>query len=146
MPLNITSDALAEAVIHVADHRPAIDRVLMYYGLQPQILEVVPSVFEWCRARGIPEENVNRMARCFCKWDEGECRIVIRESFAQREFDNLNFAMEFRGFFDDVWKLRSMKLNLLHLLLYEVACHILKTMEQNPRDAWAFAEMAKHDI
>jgi hypothetical protein len=71
---------------------------------------------------------------------------VIRESFSQREFDNVNFAMEFRGFLDDVRKLNSMKLNLLHLLLHEIACHTLKTMEQNRRDTWAFAEMAKHDI
>jgi hypothetical protein len=146
-PLSATSDAMAEpTIIHVADHRSALDRVLTYYGLTPEILEVVPSVCDWCLTRGIPEENVNRMAKCFCNWQAGECRIVIRESFSQREFDNVNFAMEFRGFFDDVRKLSSMKLNLLHLLLHEIACHTLKTMEQNPRDTWAFAEMGKHDI
>jgi hypothetical protein len=104
-------DVMAErTVIHVADDRSAIDRVLTYYGLSPEISEVVPSVFDWCLTRGIPEENVDVMAKCFCNWHEGECRIVIRESFSQREFDDVNFAMEFRGFFDDVRKLSSMKL------------------------------------
>jgi hypothetical protein len=133
-------------IIHVADHRSAIDRVLTYYGLAPEMLEVVPSVFDWCRTRGIREENVNRMAKYFCHGDKGECRIVMRESFSQRELDNVNFAMEFRGFFDDVRKLSSMKLTLLHLLLHEIACHTLKTTDQNRRDTWAFAELAKHDI
>jgi hypothetical protein len=144
-PLNSTLDVVAESpIIDVTDHRPAIDRVLAHYGLPSETLELVPSVFDWCREKGFPEENVNRMAKCFCNWDEDECHIVMRESFTQREFDNVNFAMEFRGFFDEVRRLNSLKLNLLHLLLHEIACHTLRTAEQEPRDAWAFAEMTKH--
>jgi hypothetical protein len=40
--------------------------------------------------------------------------------------------------------LTSEKLWLLHLLLHEIACHILGTTEQCPRDIWAFNEMEKH--
>jgi hypothetical protein len=109
-------------------------------------LEVVPSVFDWCKEHGVPEQNVGRMAKCFCDWEKGECRIVIGEAFSQRAFDSANFTMELRGFVDEVRKLDSPKRNLLHLLLHEIACHTLRTMEQSPRDTWAFAEMAKHDI
>jgi len=133
-------------VIRVSDHRPAINRVLAHYGLAPETLEVVPSVFDWCRTNGVAEENVGRMAKCFCEWEKGECRIVMCEAFSQREFNSANFAMEFRGFVEEVRKLDSPKRNLLHLLLHEIACHTLRTTEQVPRDTWAFAEMAKHDI
>ena len=54
--------------------------------------------------------------------------------------------MEFQGFFDEVRRLSSLKVNLLHLLLSEIACHMLKTTEQTARDSWAFAELGKHDI
>jgi hypothetical protein len=133
-------------VIRVSDHRHAINRILAHYGLKPDTLEVVPSVFEWCRANGIAEKNIGRMAKCFCNWDTGECHIVMCDAFSQRAFDNANFIMECRGFADKVGKLDSPKQNLLHLLLHEIACHTLRTTEQAPRDVWAFAEMAKHDI
>ncbi|MGZ9004575.1 MAG: hypothetical protein ACXW20_12410, partial [Burkholderiales bacterium] len=73
-------------VLHVADHRAALERVLAYYGLPAETLQLVPNVFDWCRTSGVPAENVDRMAKCLCNWDKGECRIAMRESFSQREF------------------------------------------------------------
>jgi len=86
------------------------------------------------------------MAQCFCARNKNECRIVMCDSFSQREFDNLNFAMEFQGFFDEIRKMSSLKINLLRLLLREIACHTLGTTEQVARDTWAFVEMTKHEI
>jgi hypothetical protein len=133
-------------VIRVSDHRRAINRILAYYGLAPETLEVVPNVFDWCQANGIAEKNLGRMAKCLCDWEKSECRIVMSEAFSQRAFDSANFTMELRGFVDEVRKLNSPRRNLLHLLLHEIACHTLRTTEQAPRDSWAFAEMVKHDI
>jgi hypothetical protein len=133
-------------VIRVSDHRFGINRVLAHYGLLPETLEVVPSVSEWCRANGVAEETVGRMAKCLCNWEKGECRIVMCEAFSQAAFDGANLVMEMHGFVDEVRKLDSPRQNLLHLLLHEIACHTLRTTEQAPRDTWAFAEMAKHDI
>ena len=134
------------SVIYVAEHRAAIDRVLAHYGLAPETLQLVPSVFEWCRRNAVPEDDdVGCLAKSFCT-ETGECRIVMRESFSRREFGNVTFAMEFRGFLDEVRRLKSLKLDLLHLLLSEIACHTLRTTERGPREAWAFSELAKHDI
>jgi hypothetical protein len=134
-----------EPVIHAADERTWIDRVLKHYGLSPDSLTVVPSVFDWCLEHGYVEDNVGRMAKCLCDWDKGECLIVMRESFTQSAFDSANFTMQYRGFVDEVDALKTPKLNLLHLLLHEVACHTLRTTEQELRDKWAFAEMSKHE-
>lgn len=135
-----------EPVIRVVEERAWIDCVLQHYGLPPQTLVVVPSVFDWCLEHGYAEDDVGRMAKCFCNWDAGDCLIVMRESFSQAAFDSVNFTMQCRGFVDEVDVLTTPKLNLLHLLLHEIACHTLRTTEQEPRDTWAFAEMAKHDI
>ena len=135
-----------EPVIRVADERTWIDRVLKHYGLSPDSLVVVPSVSDGCHEHGYAEHNAGRMAKCFCNWEKGECLIVMRESFTQSAFDTANFTMEFRGFVDEVNVLTTPKLNLLHLLLHEIACHTLRTTEQEARDKWAFAEMTKHDI
>ena len=133
-------------MIRVADHRESIVRILAHYGLSGDALEVVPSVFEWCQAQGVPETNERRMAKCFCDWKAGTCRIVMCESFSQQAFANSNAAMETHGFYYEVQTLTSPKLNLLHLLLHEIAAHTLRTYEQEPRDVWAFSEMGKHDI
>lgn len=137
---------LERAMVRVSDHRRAIDRVLACYGLPPESLELVPSVFDWCVANDVPENNNGRMAKCLCNWDGGICRIVMCDTFTKQAFDDANFTMRLRGFVDEVEKLTSERLCLLHLLLHEIACYVLRTTEQEPRDTWAFVEMAKHDI
>jgi hypothetical protein len=137
---------LETASIRVADYRPAIDRVLAHYGLTPETLELVPSVFDWAQANGVAENNVGRMAFCLCNWAERKCRIVMCETFDRSSFDTANLVMTYRGFGEDVDRLNSDKACLLHLLLHEIACHVLQTTEQESRDRWAFREMAKHDI
>ncbi|HEX9071257.1 MAG TPA: hypothetical protein VF852_04825 [Pseudolabrys sp.] len=133
-------------VIRVADHREAINRVLAHYGLGPDALEVVPSVFDWCKTNGVPGDHIGRMAICLCNWETGACRIAMREQFSGTDFENANAAMLVRGFRDELDRLNTSENCLLHLLLHEVACHVIKSTEQVPRDTWAFAELDKHDI
>lgn len=137
---------LGAAPIRVADHRPAIDRVLAHYGLSPETLELVPSVFDWAQANNVADDNVGRMAFCLCNWTERRCHIVMCDTLDQSAFDTANLVMRYRGFGQEVERLNSDKLCLLHLLLHEIACHELQTTDQEPRDRWAFEEMAKHDI
>jgi len=133
-------------VIDVRAYRVSIDRVLAHYDLPPRSVELVPSVLEWRRKRGLSEQDPESMSHCFYDENAGACRIVIRDFVTERELDNASFAMEFRGFLDDVRRLTSTELKLLHLLLREIACHTLRTTEQRAREAWAFAELGKHDL
>jgi hypothetical protein len=141
--LDVMSDA---SVIRVKAHRAAIDRILEYYELSPATLELVPSVFEWCQANGVAGDHVDRMAICLCNWNAGLCHIAMCEQFSAQDFANANMAMLCRGFRDELDRVQSNKQCLLHLLLHEIACHVLKTSDQVARDTWAFAEMEKHDI
>ena len=50
--------------------------------------------------------------------------------------------MELIGFTNEVARLKSDGAYLAHLLLHEIACFVLQTTEQTPRDAWAFAELS----
>ena len=135
------------APICVADYRVGIDRVLAHYGLPPDTLELVPNVYEWAKANGVSEDNFGRMAFCLCDRAERKCHIVMCETFSRSAFDTVNVVMRYRGFTQEqVARLNSDKLCLLHLLLHEIACHVLQTTKQEPRDSWAFEELGKHDI
>jgi len=134
--------------LRVTEYRPAIDRILAHYELPPQTLELVPSVFDWCEANGISEYSGSRPAICILKWEKtGKFHIVMCETLSEMAFEGINKVMRMHGYGEEIEKmLTSEKLRLLHLLLHEIACHVLKTTEQSQRDAWAFEEMAKHEI
>jgi len=50
------------------------------------------------------------------------------------------------GFMSVVEKLDTDIKYLAHLMLHEVACYILRTTEQEPRDTWAFERVARYAI
>ena len=131
-------------MICVKDRRSWIDRVLKSYGLPSDTLELVPSVYDWCVTHAVPMDNPGQMAICACDWDKNQCHIVMCEQFTSDDFFTLNSVMRLAGFRHEVQRLDSDDRCLLHLLLHEIACHVLKTTEQKPRDKWAFAELGKH--
>ncbi len=58
-------------------------------------------------------------------------------------FESINAAMKDRGFTSELDSLVTDEDNLIHLVLHEIAGHVLSTGEQIPRDRWAFAELAE---
>jgi hypothetical protein len=50
------------------------------------------------------------------------------------------------GFTSEVENLDTEIKYLAHLMLHEVACYILRTTEQEPRDTWAFERVARYAI
>ena len=55
-------------------------------------------------------------------------------------------AMVVHGFLCEVSTLDSDEKYLVHLMLHEVACHVLQTIEQEPRDRWAFEHLPTYAI
>jgi hypothetical protein len=133
-------------IIRASEHLEAMTRVLSKYGLPATVLEVVSSVYDWCKDNGVAETNPHRMAKCFFNWDNDNCHIVMRDCFSQADFDSAKAKMEIDGFSEETRQLVSPELSLLHLFLHEIAGPILKTTEQRPRDAWAFKELGNHVI
>jgi len=67
----------------------------------------------------------------------------MSEMLSSWTFAGLRLRMQ-RNFPERVKALKTNKLDLLHLLLHEIAFHVLGTNEQDPRDDWAFNELPKH--
>ena len=133
-------------MLRVADYRGLLERMLKDYGLSAESLEIVPSVREWCRANGVPEENPFRTAKCLCRRSDNACHIVMNETLSDSAIGSAKSSMFFRGFENEVKSLDADEKFLIHLMLHEIACHLLKVTEQKPRDRWAFQEMSKYAI
>ena len=118
--------------------------MLQDFGLLPGSLEIVPDVQAWCHANGVEEKNPFRTAKCFCHWAEGACHIVLAETISDEQISGAKDGMECSGFVEEVHRLGTDRKYLVHLMLHEIACHVLKTAEQEPRDAWAFSEMERY--
>jgi hypothetical protein len=132
----------------VSDYRPAIDRVLKHYGLPPEALELVSSVKDWREENDMIDEtdmNSSRTAIFINKWEKtGAFHIVMCETVSWQKFEGIKYVIGREGFADEVKMLTSESLSLLHLMLHEIAGHVLNTSDQAPRDFWAFKEMEKH--
>lgn len=131
-------------MLRVAEHLQLLHRMLNDYGLPASTLEVVPSVQAWSHAQGIAERNPFRTAKCLCRSADGACHIVIAAEISDDQIHSGKNGMECQGFEQEVQALASDRAYLVHLMLHEIACHVLATTEQRPRDEWAFVEMVKY--
>jgi len=130
----------------VADHRELLIRILDDYGLAPDTLELVPDVREWCHEHGIDENSPFRQAKCLCRYVDNACHIVMLEVLTDDAIASGKSAMESRGFMSEVATLDTDTKYLVHLLLHEVACHVLNSTDQERRDKWAFERVSKYSI
>lgn len=133
-------------MLRVAAHRPLLDRILADSGLPPETLELVPDIQTWCRGHGIAENHAFRQAKCLCRRSDRVCHIVMVDSLTDDMISAGKEAMSCRGFSREVSRLDSDEKYLIHLMLHEVACHVLQTTEQEPRDRWAFEKLSEYAI
>lgn len=131
--------------VAVADHRELLDRILRDHGLRPEALELVPDVQAWCHENGVEERSPNRQAKCFLNHD-GRCHIVMLDRLSDDLIAGGKDGMFVNGFVSEVGMLDTDIKYLVHLMLHEVACYVLRTTEQEPRDTWAFERVARYAI
>ena len=129
-------------MIRASEHRELLDRMLTHYGLPSAALEVVPDVPAWLVAKGRERDKATRAAKCF--YGPQGCEIVMRDEQTDDMLRSQKDGMFVRGF-EDVHAILDTDLKaLVHLMLHEIACFTLQTSDQEARDEWAFAELAKH--
>jgi|SRR4051812_5149093 hypothetical protein len=131
--------------VTVADHREMLDRILQDHGLWPENLELVSDVQAWCHKRGLEERSPNRQAKCFLNHD-GTCQIVMLDRLTDDLIAGGKGGMFVNGFMSEVEDLDTDIKYLAHLMLHEVACYVLRTTKQEPRDTWAFERVARYAI
>ena len=133
-------------MLYVSEHKALVDQMLMHYGLPVESLEIVPSVHKWCDDHSIEEKNPSRIAKCLCRRSDGACHIVICNEITESMISLAKSGMECHGFRSEVALLDSNIKFLVHTMLHEIACHVLKSTDQGSRDRWAFDEMHKHIV
>lgn len=129
-------------MIRVSDHLPQIKKVLSAYEIKPEWLEVTSSVQDWCNERGVEEVNPFRAAKCFL-WPD-RCYIIMQDVQTDAMIQSGKQHMECNGFESEVPRLNTDFKYLLHLVLHEAACYVLRRIDQQSRDEWAFHEIHKH--
>ena len=60
--------------------------------------------------------------------------------------EHLTDGMLMQGFMSEVEMLDTDVKYLAHLMLHEVACYVLRSTEQAPRDSWAFGRVSRYAI
>lgn len=133
-------------MLRVAEHRQVLDRILADVGLASDALELVPDVQEWCHANGVEENHPFRQAKCLCRTSDRGCHIVMVQVLTDEMISGGKAGMMCRGFSHEVKKLDSDEKYLVHLMLHEVACHVLGSIAQEPRDPWAFERVSTYAI
>jgi len=128
-------------MVNVRTHKDLVGKIFEKYDLPLDCYEIVTDIDKWCISQEIFDDNPYRQAKCLCRWGDGPSRIVFREEQTDDMISSSKAAMECNGFASEVEKLDSDVKYLEHLVLHEIACHILRTTEQNPRDEWAFKKM-----
>jgi hypothetical protein len=132
--------------LRVADHRELLNRILNDHKLASDTLELVPDVQKWCREYGIHENSPFRQAKCLCCYSNSACHIVMVDVLMDDAISSGKSAMECRGLVSEVATLDTDIKYLIHLMLHEVACYVLRSTEQEPRDKWAFERVSMYAI
>jgi hypothetical protein len=132
--------------IVVANHRELLNRILNDHGLSADTLELVPDVQRWCEANGIEENNPFRQAKCICRRSDDACRIVMLNVLSEDDIAGGKGHLDASGLAAHAAALDTDVKYLIHLMLHEVACHVLGTTEQLPRDRWAFERVPRYAI
>ncbi len=127
-------------MIRISSHRQLIEQLLQRHGLSPTDLEIVPDVATYSRANGIQDENPFRPAKCFWR-STGACHIVLREEMSNEMIESVKSALSFSGFNDELHRIATDEGFVRHTVLHEIACHVLRTADQETRDRWAFGQM-----
>ncbi len=129
-------------MINVLEHRDLVDSIFKKYDLPTSCYEIVPDVQKWCIEHNKEEKNSDRAAICLCRTENGAFHIVFREVQTDEMIASAKSNMQLiYGFWDEVEKIDTDLKYLEHLILHEIACKILGTTEQKPRDKWSFREM-----
>src|SRR4030067_1909368 len=129
-------------MIQVTEHRILIEKMLMDYNLKREWLKIVPSIQEWGQKNDVEEDHPFRIPKCICRTD-GTRYLLFAEELTDDMISSAKGSMMIRGFVSEVPLLDTDFKFLIHTVLHEIACPVLRTIDQVTRDEWAFAQMKK---
>jgi len=123
--------------------RQHIDEILALVqrsGLEADV-EVVPSIQEWCKQHGVPEESPSRTGKIVKNTTTGRYLILVPDVITDEMSSSVKYAMEFRGFSSAVRELAEPLAFLRHLVLHEIAHGLDGDRSEQDCDRWAFEQL-----
>jgi len=112
------------------------------YQLELDGVEAVLSIQDWCKGRGVPEENPFRTGKIVRNTETGRFLILLLCPITEEMFRSVISAMECRGFAKDAARLSDPGLFMKHLLLHEIAHGLDPSRSEAECDRWAFDQLA----
>jgi hypothetical protein len=109
-------------------------------GLDADV-EVVPSIQEWCKQRGVPEESPFRTGKTLKNMTTGRHLILLPDLITDEMASSVRYAMEFRGFTGAAQQLADPLTFLRHLVLHEIAHGLDGDRSEQDCDRWAFEQL-----
>jgi len=132
--------------INTKEYLEKLTQIAQQHDFPLEEIESVSSIQEWCKVRGIEENNPFRTGKCLRNRESGKYIILLAEEITGDMQSSVISAMEFRGYGPEVEALENPFLFLVHLLLHEVAHAKNDKWSEKECDAWAFEELEKFAI
>ncbi len=130
-------------VIDTNQHLDKLTKIAQQYEFPLEDIEAVSSIQEWCKERGIEENNPFRTGKCLRNRDTGEYIILLASEITKDMQNSVISAMKIRGYGSEVEVLENSFSFLAHLLLHEVAHARNDKWSEKECDIWAFEELDK---
>lgn len=126
--------------IDVEQYRDHLERLLATLGEGEWTLLTVDSVEDWAASVNLPPRGIFIPAMA-ARASDGRRFIVIRRLLSDDIQGSVLGRFLIKGYGDQP-ELKDPVRFLEHLVLHEVAHHVLDTDEEEPCDAWAFSRMS----
>ena len=125
--------------IEVEQHRDHLERLLTNLGEGDWALQIVDSVEDWAASVNLPQRRVLIPAMAV-RASDGRRIVVVRRLLTDVIQKAVLDGFLFRGQGDQPGLEDPLRF-VEHLVLHEVAHHVLDTDDEEPCDAWAFSKM-----
>ncbi|HEX9217303.1 MAG TPA: hypothetical protein VF864_10040 [Gemmatimonadales bacterium] len=126
-------------MIDVEQHRDHLERLLADLEGGNWVLWIVTSVEDWAASINRPQRRILIPAMAV-RASDGRQIVVVRRLLSDNIQKDVLDGFLARGQGDQP-ELKDPRRFLEHLVLHEVAHHVLDTQDEEPCDAWAFSRM-----
>jgi hypothetical protein len=125
-------------------YKAKLEKIINYYVVSFEVLDIVPDIMKWSEEHRIEEDNPWRAGKCVRNLETGKYRILLAEEISYEMRRSIIGAMEIRGFSDSADVLNDEEKFLVHLLLHEIAHALHNDWTEDDCDKWAFTELERH--
>jgi len=127
--------------ISIRDHRDLVNRIAEEYGIRDTPILLVPSVSDWCRARGINQQSPFRTATSFHR--DHDDLIVMMETIRADLVDGVYSNIRMHLPPECLAEIRIPQRFIAHLVLHEFKHLRDAGASEKECDVWALEELRK---